>query len=130
MSVVYALRESRVGFWLLSLLAMLLLCVALDRVAGAAPDEPRNDPVASYIISPCSGTFVAGAYRGAEPYVSAGSQLEPGTIVGNVEVWGTLHPVYSMVRGTVTEVLIGDDAMVVTWQPLFKIQLEPEPTPA
>jgi hypothetical protein len=35
-----------------------------------------------------------------------------------------------MLRGTVVEVLINDDAMVKAWQPLFKVQVEEEPTPA
>lgn len=124
----------RYQFWvwtLVSLLAMFLVLPVLTRVAGANSGEPRKQPAARmYIVSPSTGTFFAGAHRGAEPYVGVGSKLETGTIVGNVEVWGQLHPVYSMLRGTVVEVLVNDDAMVKTWQPLFKVQVEEAPSPA
>jgi acetyl-CoA carboxylase biotin carboxyl carrier protein len=109
---------------------MLMVLAVLTRVAASAPVEVTGQPVSDYILSPSSGTFVAGAYRGAEPYVSVGSRVETGTVVGNIEVWGKLHPVTSMVRGTVIEVLITDDTAVETWQQLFKIQVAPEPTPA
>jgi acetyl-CoA carboxylase biotin carboxyl carrier protein len=109
---------------------MFLVLAVLTRVAGAEPDEPQDEPVPTYIVSPSTGTFVAGAYRGAEPYVSIGSRLEPGNVVGNVEVWGKLQPVYATVGGTVIEILVVDEAMVTTRQPLFKVQIEAEPTPA
>ena len=121
-------RHSDVLAWMLIyLLAVLLVLVALTRVAAATAGELPEKPVETYIVSPGDGVFVAGAYRGAEPYVSAGSQLEPSTVVGNVEIWGRLQPVYSMLRGTVVEVLVGDEAVVVTGQPLFTVQSEPEP---
>ena len=110
--------------------APVLVLVVLTRVAGAAPGDPPKEPVAAYIVSPLAGTFVSGEYRAAEPYVTVGSALEHGTVVGNIQVWGKLHPVYSMMRGTVMEVLAFDDSMVVPRQPLFKVQIETEPEPA
>ena len=132
MTTVQMIRQSKIWVWMfVCALAMLLVLPMLTRVAGADSGEPRGQPAATTdIISPSSGTFFAGAYRGAEPYVSVGSKVEPGTVVGNVEVWGILHPVYSMLRGTVVEVLINDDAIVEAWQPLFNVQVEKEPTPA
>jgi biotin carboxyl carrier protein len=131
MATVQPVRHSQVWIWtLIGLLALFLVLVVLKRVAGAEPIDPQPDPVAAYIVSPSTGMFVAGPYRGAAPYVGVGSELEPGTVVGNVEVWGKLHPVYSMVSGRVLEVLAPDDAMVVTRQPLFRVQIDVEPTPA
>lgn len=131
MAAIQTIRHSQLWVWMLvGMLAMLLLLTVLARVAGADSGDPQEEPVAAYIVSPFNGTFLTGAYRGAEPYVAVGSNLEPGTIVGNVEVWGKAHPVHSMVRGTVMEVLVFDDAMVVTRQPLFRVQIEAEPTPA
>jgi acetyl-CoA carboxylase biotin carboxyl carrier protein len=130
MTTVQLIRHSQVWEWtLICLLAMLLVLAVLTRVAGATSDEPPAEPVTTYIVSPSSGMFVAGSYRGAEPYVSIGSRLELGTVVGNVEVWGRLHPVYSMVRGTIVEVLVFDDALILPKQPLFKVQIETEPMP-
>lgn len=131
MATIQSIRHSEVWVWMLvCLLAMFLVLAVLTRVAGADPGEPLDKPVPTYIVSPATGTFVAGAYRGAEPYVSIGSRLEPGSVVGNIEVWGKLQPVYATVRGTVIEVLVIDEAMVTTRQPLFKVQIEVEPTPA
>ena len=131
MTAIQPIRHSQVWIWMLAcLLAMFLVLAVLTRVAGADPSEPKEEPVPAYIVSPFTGAFVAGEYRGAEPYVTVGSSLEPGTTVGNVEVWGKLHPVYSMVRGTVMEVLAADDTLVVPRQPLFRVQIEVEPIPA
>ena len=132
MTAIRVTRNSELWDWMLiSLLAMFLVLQVLTRVAGADSGGPGKQPAATtYLVSPFNGTFISGAHRGAEPYVSAGSKLEPGTVVGNVEIWGQLHPVHSMVSGTIVEVLVSDDAMVKTWQPLFKVQVEVEPPPA
>ena len=131
MTTVQPIRHSEVWIWMsVCLLAMFLVLAVLTRVAGANSGGPPEEPVASYIVSPSNGTFIAGAYRGAEPYVRVGSRLEPGSVVGNVEVWGKLYPVHAMVRGSVIEVLVVDDAFVTTRQPLFKVRIEAEPTPA
>ena len=125
-----SIRHSQVLVWtLICLLALLLVLAVLTRVAGATPGEPPPEAVTTYIVSPLNGVFVAGAYRGAEPCVAVGSKVEPGTLVGNVEIWGRLSPICSTVRGTVVEVLIFEDALVVPKQPLFKIQIDAEPTP-
>ena len=132
MTAIQTTRQSQLWAWMfVCLLAMFLVLPMLTRVAGADSVEPKAQPAATgYIISPSSGTFFAGAYRGAEPYVSVGSKVETGTIVGSIEVWGKMHPVYSMLRGEVVEVMINDDATVEAWQPLFKVQVEKELTPA
>jgi biotin carboxyl carrier protein len=131
-TAIQTIRRPQVWVWMLvSLMAMLLVLPVVTRVAGADSGTPREQPAATtYIISPSSGTFLAGAHPGAEPYVSVGSKVETGTVLGNVEVWGQLHPVQSMLTGTIVEVLVNDDTMVKTWQPLFKVQVAKEPTPA
>jgi acetyl-CoA carboxylase biotin carboxyl carrier protein len=131
MATVQPIRHSEVWVWMLvCLLSMFLVLAVLTRVAGADSGEPQEKPATTYIISLADGTFVAGAYHGAEPYVGVGSRLETGTVVANVKVWRKLHPVSSMVRGTIVEVLVVDGTMVVTGQALFKVQIEAEPTPA
>ncbi|MBC8351208.1 MAG: hypothetical protein H8E66_04430 [Planctomycetes bacterium] len=131
MTAVQSIRHSQVWVWtLICLLAMLLVLAVLTRVAGADSSDPPKEPVTTYIVSPISGTFVAGQYRGAESYVAIGNKLEPDTVVGNVEVRGRLHPVHSMLSGTVVEVLVVDQSLVAPRQPLFKVQIETGPTPA
>ena len=122
------IRNSEIWVWtLICLLAVFLVLAVLIRVARGEPSEPQNEPVTTYIVSPATGTFVAGDYRGAEPCVRVGSRLEPGTVVGNVEVWGRLQPVHATVSGTIIEILVVDEAMVTTRQVLFKVQIEAEP---
>jgi acetyl-CoA carboxylase biotin carboxyl carrier protein len=121
-------QESWLWAWLLAaLLSLLLVLAVLTRVAGARPEDPPRSPPAGYIVCPVEGLFLAGPHPGAEPYVSEGSPVEPGTVVGQVEVWGKLHPVHSMVRGVVIEVLVASDLLVEMGQPLFKVRLESEP---
>ena len=125
-------RHSEIMAWVIVwVLAALPVLVVLVRVAAANTNQPSPEPqsVPTYIVSPLDGVFVAGPYRGAEPYVSVGSVIDAGTVVGNVEVWGRLHPVEAMVKGSVIEVLCVDDGMVAIGQPLFKIQLAPELPP-
>ncbi len=130
MTTVQSIRHSQVLVWtLICLLAVLLVVTVLARVAGADAGEPPKQPVTTYIVSPISGTFVAGEYRSAEPFVAIGSEVEPATVVGNIEFWGRLHPVQAMVSGTVVEILVTDDTLVTSRQPLFKVEIETEPTP-
>ena len=125
------LRHSEAWIWILiCLLALFLVLVVLIRVARGDSGDPPKEPVATYIVSPSTGTFVAGEYRGAEPFVGIGSRIVPGKVVGKVEVWGRLQPIRATMRGTVTEILVVDEAMVTTRQALFKIQLETDPTSA
>ena len=126
-----SIRHSQVVVWtLICVLTLLLVLAVLTRLAGATSDEPPIKPVTTYIVSPFNGVFVAGAYRGADAEVTIGSKVEPGTVMGSVEVWGKLHPIHSTVRGTVIEVLVFDDALVTARQSLFKIQIESNSPPA
>jgi biotin carboxyl carrier protein len=130
MSVVQPIRRSEVWLWLVvGLFAAFLVLVALVRVAGANPAGPKAEPKEAYIVSPLHGSFIAGKYPGAEPYVHVGSPLELGTVVGNIEVWGRLYPVRSMMRGSVLEVQAFDGAVVAAGQHLFKVQIESKPSP-
>lgn len=127
MTSAQSIRHSLVLVWtLICVLALLLILAVLTRIAGATSDEPPLKPATTYIVSPHSGVFVAGSYRGADAEVTVGSKLEPGTVVGSVEVWGKLHPIHSTVRGTVIEVLNFDEELVTPRQSLFKVEIEPD----
>jgi len=63
MTAIQQLRHSQVLIWLMVfLLAILIVLAVLVRVAGAAPGESWEEPVAEFIVSPSAGMFVAGDY--------------------------------------------------------------------
>jgi biotin carboxyl carrier protein len=89
----------------------------------------EDEPAVVYILSSWDGVFYAGEYFGDEPYVSAGSKVTPESVVGTIEGMRrfTVHAGFS---GTIVEVMVGDSEMVYMGQPLFKVQLAPEPKDA
>ncbi|MCA9123879.1 MAG: hypothetical protein H6821_01075 [Planctomycetaceae bacterium] len=131
MAVTRSIRHTHAFVWtFVGLLGLILVLAELTRTAGAVTDDPSPEPSTVYIVSPSSGVFVPGMYRGGAPCVEIGSRLEPGTVVGSIEVWGRLRPIHSTVSGSVVEILIFNDAMVAPKQPLFKVQLTAEPAAA
>jgi acetyl-CoA carboxylase biotin carboxyl carrier protein len=89
-------------------------------LALAVADEPSPVP-AMYVLAPCDGVFYAGAYFGAEPFVTVGSTVSRETLVGTIEGMRTLE-VRAGIDGTVVELLVADSQMVANGQPLMKIQ--------
>jgi len=131
MTTAQPLRHPQLFVWaLICSLPLLLILAVLTRIAEATTDHPPVSSATTYIVSACSGVFVAKSYRDAGDLVTIGSKVEPGTFVGSVEVWGRLHPIRSTVRGTVVEVFVFDQVLVTPRQALFKIQIEPNSPPA
>jgi len=58
------------------------------------------------------GTCYRSPQPGAAPFVEAGSQVEPGTVVAIIETMKLMHPVYAGLSGTVTEIGVGDGQFV------------------
>lgn len=87
----------------------------------ASKSAPPADPNAHEVQSPLLGTFYRSPKPGAAPFVDVGSQVEEDTVVAIVEVMKLLNTVRAGVRGTVTEVLASDGALVEYEQPLFRV---------
>ena len=132
MYVVPSIRQPHAAiYWtLIWMLAVVLVFLVMTRTAGADDAVEPKQPAPATIVSPFSGAFSAAPYSGAEPYVSVGSKVEPGDLVGHIEVCGRLTPVYSLLSGTIAEVLANDGDVVDSGQPLFSVRMKViEPSP-
>ena len=106
--------------------------------APAAPPEPVAAPPegapeqkvlskteipagAPAVRAPMVGTFYRSPSPGAPPFVEAGSKVEPGTVVGIIEVMKLMNQVEAGMRGVVKEVLVGNAEAVEHGQALMLI---------
>ena len=76
------------------------------------------------IKSPIVGTFYSAASPGADPYVSAGSRVEPGQVLCIIEAMKLMNEIESDVAGEVVRVLAENGQPVEYGQPLFGIRAE------
>ena len=94
--------------------------------AESAPEEkvlskteiPAGVPA---VRAPMVGTFYRAPSPGAPPFVEAGSKVEPGTVVGIVEVMKLMNQIEAGMRGVVKEVLVGNAEQVEPGQALMLI---------
>lgn len=77
----------------------------------AVPAQPLDASIRD-VTSPLLGTFYRAPKPGAPPFVEIGASVDEDTIVAIVEVMKLMNAVRAGVRGTVTEILAGDGALV------------------
>lgn len=134
---------------MLLLAALALMCVAavnqkiekrLDQGAALAtqttfapaplpiPEEPAP-PVIVMITSPVGGIFQAGNVAGGPALVSIGAAVTPETKLGSIQPEdATVMPILAGVTGTVKEIFVKDQDMVMAGQALIKIEPQQMPT--
>ncbi len=86
-------------------------------LAPAAPDPTLHD-----VAAPLLGTFYRAPKPGAPPFVEVGAHVEADTIVAIIEVMKLMNTVRAGVRGTVTEILVADGALVEYGEPLMRVR--------
>jgi len=77
---------------------------------------------AAAVRAPMVGTFYRAPSPGAPPFVEAGSRVEPGTVVGIIEVMKLMNQIEAGARGVVREVLVGNAEPVEHGQALILIE--------
>ena len=95
------------------------------RSAGAqvaATKAPSADPNVHDVPSPLLGTFYRAPKPGAPPFVEVGAQVEEETVVAIIEVMKLMNTVRAGVRGTVTEILLGDGALAEYGETLLRVR--------
>jgi acetyl-CoA carboxylase biotin carboxyl carrier protein len=91
--------------------------------ASSVPVAPAQaDPNAHEVASPLLGTFYRAPKPGAPPFVEVGAQVEENTVVAIIEVMKLMNTVRAGARGTVTEVLVADGALVEFGEKLLRIR--------
>jgi acetyl-CoA carboxylase biotin carboxyl carrier protein len=87
-----------------------------------APAAAVADPDSLEVCSPMLGTFYRAPKPGAAPFVTAGSVVEADTIVGIIEVMKLMNTVRAQVRGTVSDILVADGALVEYGEVLLRVR--------
>lgn len=110
--------------------------LAAPSASSAAPSTPANasapaapvaqpaaaDPNVHDVTSPLLGTFYRAPKPGAPPFVEVGQTVEEDTVVCIIEVMKLMNTVRAGVRGTVTEILARDGALVEYGETLLKVR--------
>jgi acetyl-CoA carboxylase biotin carboxyl carrier protein len=78
--------------------------------------------MAEQIRSPLPGTFYRRPDPSSEPFVTEGDQIEPGAVVGLVEIMKSFHEIKSETGGTVSRFLVDDEGSVEIGQALVELE--------
>ncbi len=92
---------------------------AQPAAAPAAPAEAASD---STINSPMVGTFYITPSPDAKPFVQAGSQVTPDTVVCLIEAMKVFNEIKADAAGTIQKMLVDNGQAVEFDQPLFQIK--------
>ena len=91
----------------------------------AEPEEKEEEvsiQEGTIIRSPLVGIFHASDSQSGEPFVTVGSTVEQGQVMGTIEAMKMMNDVVAGCGGTVSEVLVKDGELVEYAQPLFVIE--------
>lgn len=104
-------------------------------VPVSAPAQPatvaRTEPAAAAqsldpnirdVTTSMLGTFYRAPKPGAPPFVEVGAEVDEDTVVAIVEVMKLMNAVRAGVRGTVTEILASDGALVEYGETLLRVR--------
>ena len=84
---------------------------------GAAPESSHKE-----IKSPMVGTFYAAPSPDAPPYVTAGQEITPDTVVCIIEAMKVMNEIKAEISGVVAEVLAENGKPVQFGQTLFRVK--------
>lgn len=91
---------------------------------GTAPSAAAAAPAPHLhqVRSPIVGTFYRSPAPDAAPFVQAGAQIRPGTVLCIVEAMKLMNEIESDVAGTITQILVENGQPVEYDQPLFLVE--------
>ncbi|HEV2702826.1 MAG TPA: acetyl-CoA carboxylase biotin carboxyl carrier protein [Steroidobacteraceae bacterium] len=89
---------------------------------AVAMPKPAGDPDVQDLPAPLLGTFYRSPKPGAPAFVEVGSQVSDDTIIGIIEVMKLMNTVRAGVRGTVTEIIVADGALVEFGAALMRVR--------
>jgi len=90
--------------------------------AKPTPSAPPQDPNVRDVTAPMLGTFYRAPKPGAPSFVEVGSVVDENSIVAIVEVMKLMNAVRAGVRGTVTEIVASDGALVEYGETLLRVR--------
>ncbi|HWS53382.1 MAG TPA: acetyl-CoA carboxylase biotin carboxyl carrier protein, partial [Pyrinomonadaceae bacterium] len=86
----------------------------------ATAEAPAED--LHIITSPIVGTFYRSPSPNAEPFVKAGSAVEPDTVVCIIEAMKLMNEIQAETAGTVEKIYVENGQPVEYGQPLFGVK--------
>jgi len=98
------------------------LAPAADPAEGPSKTTASTDPTVQDVTSPLLGTCYRAPKPGAPPFVEVGTLVNEDTVVAIVEVMKLMNTVRAGVKGTVTEILMRDGALVEYGEALLRIK--------
>ena len=90
--------------------------------APSSASAPEIAGTFKEIVSPMVGTFYAKASPESKPYVCAGQQVTPETVVCIIEAMKVMNEIKAEVSGTIAEVCVESGTAVQFGQPLFRVK--------
>ncbi|MDD6213574.1 MAG: acetyl-CoA carboxylase biotin carboxyl carrier protein [Clostridiales bacterium] len=87
--------------------------------------EEMSSPVSSsdeVVSSPLVGVFYTSPAEGEDPFVTVGSRVKKGQILGIIETMKLMNELESEMDGEITEILVENEQVVEYGQPLFRIR--------
>ena len=91
------------------------------QVLPAGPTGPEPAPGHRFVTAPLTGIWYTAPSPGARPYVTIGSELAAGQVVGLIEAMKLFNEIKSDASGTVTRFLAESGTLVKRQQPLLEI---------
>jgi acetyl-CoA carboxylase biotin carboxyl carrier protein len=83
---------------------------------------PGADDVGQHTVTaPLLGTFFRAPRPGAPPFVEVGSEVEPDTVIGILEVMKLMNTVRAGAHGRVAQILARDGALVEYGEALLRV---------
>ena len=94
-----------------------------DTARPAASVTPFGEPSPGmrFVTAPLTGVWYGAPSPGARPYVTEGTEVGAGAVVGLIEAMKLFNEIKSDVAGRVTRVLVDSGTLVKRQQPLLEI---------
>jgi len=114
----------------------LLVRLARPRAAVAAPPAPSPAPMSEstpaspygepqpgrrFVTAPLTGVWYSAPSPGARPYVTEGSEIAAGQVIGLIEAMKLFNEIKSDAGGIVTRILVESGTLVKRQQPVLEI---------
>ncbi len=89
----------------------------------ATPDSPYGEPQEGrrFVTVPLTGVWYSAPSPGARPYVTEGSEIATGQVIGLIEAMKLFNEIKSDAGGVVTRILVESGTLVKRQQPVLEI---------
>jgi acetyl-CoA carboxylase biotin carboxyl carrier protein len=90
--------------------------------SGTAVQRRGGDPERPAVRAPLTGLFYASPAPGSAPFVTVGSEIAVGTVIGLIEAMKLFNEIKSDIAGRVVRVVAESGALVKAKQPLIEVE--------